>query len=52
MSSCTHREGLVHARRPTRHPAAGTLSAMGKPQTFLVYDSETNAAELFEVDRL
>ena len=30
----------------------GTLSAMGKPQTFLIYDSETNDARLVEVDRL
>ena len=29
----------------------GTLSAMGKPQTFLLYDTESNEAELFEADQ-
>jgi hypothetical protein len=30
----------------------GTLAAMGKAQTFRIYDTEANEARLFEVDRL
>ena len=30
----------------------GTLSAMGEPRTFLIYDSESNDVRLLEVDRL
>ena len=30
----------------------GTLAAMGKPQTFLLYETGDNSVERFEVDRL
>ena len=47
-----HQERLHVGEREVLLANPGTLSAMGKPQSFLVYDSESNEVELVEVDRL
>ncbi len=47
-----HKVRLQVGRREVLLANPGTLSAMGKPQTFLIYDSEGNDARFVEVDRL
>ena len=47
-----HKERLEVGGREVLLANPGTLSAMGKPQTFLIYDSETNDARLLEVEWL
>ena len=47
-----HQEQLRAGERDVLLANPGTLSAMGKPQTFMLYDSDTNAVQLVEVDQL
>ncbi len=47
-----HQEHIAADGRSVLLANPGTLSAMGKPQTFMLYDTETNEVELLAVDQL